>query len=111
MLIPALIDSVEPPRPLANLDYLDLTHRDPEKAAKEIDAVLARRMPKVRLFISHAHADADVASELVDVIELYYRLEQLRLLGFVAKVELGESDGDPVFGWTLSDNYRRDIGQ
>jgi hypothetical protein len=303
MLIPALIDSVEPPRPLANLDCLDLKHRDPETAAKEIDAVLARRTPKIRLFISHAHADADVASELVDVItsnlevpggelrctslpgyqldlgamapdilrrelgsarcvialltpnslgndwvlfelgatwantgasipllaggpqdkdipgplrgaaggqltapatidrlldqlarvlgwtprsglvasnrrhafvdyikrktfashpaqtelkagfaakrakigqkqgllldqltnksrgrpylsldeiankfsangnELYYRLEQLRLLGFVTKVELGESDGDPVFGWTLSDNYRRDIGQ
>jgi hypothetical protein len=42
--------------------------------------------------------------------ELYYRLEQLRLLGFVAKLDLGQADGNPVFGWTLSDNYRRDIG-
>jgi TIR domain-containing protein len=43
--------------------------------------------------------------------ELYYRLEQLRLLGFVNRLDLGESDGEPIFGWTLSDKYRRDIGR
>jgi hypothetical protein len=31
------------------------------------------------------------------------------LLGFVNKVTLGEADGAPAFGWTLSDKYRREI--
>ena len=43
--------------------------------------------------------------------ELYYRLEQLRLLGFVNKMELGDADGVPSFGWALSEGYRRDIGR
>jgi hypothetical protein len=43
--------------------------------------------------------------------ELYYRLEQLRLLGFVNKVDLGEAAGEPSFGWALSEKYRRDIGR
>ena len=42
--------------------------------------------------------------------ELYYRLEHLRLLGFLRRIALGESDGAPIYGWTLSDQYRRDIG-
>jgi hypothetical protein len=41
--------------------------------------------------------------------ELYYRLEQLRLLGFLDEVPLGEASGTPIFGWTLSEKYRRDI--
>jgi TIR domain len=43
--------------------------------------------------------------------ELYYRLEQLRLLGFVNKTDLGDPGGQPSFGWTLSEKYRRDIGR
>jgi len=68
LIVPALINDVEPPRPLAHLDYLDLRHRDPDRAAEEIDQAIARRAPRVRLFISHAHLDADLASRLVDVI-------------------------------------------
>jgi hypothetical protein len=68
LIVPALIDDVEPPRPLGHLDYLDLRHRDPDRAAEEIDEAIAKRVPRVRLFISHAHLDADLASRLVDVI-------------------------------------------
>jgi hypothetical protein len=67
-LMPALIDAVEPPRPLANLDCLDLSHRDPSRAAQQIDRELANRRRQIRLFISHAHRDQDVAKQLVDVI-------------------------------------------
>jgi hypothetical protein len=67
-MIPALIDRVDPPRPLANLDYLDLSHRDPARAAQQIEAELANRRRQIRLFISHAHRDQDVAKQLVDVI-------------------------------------------
>jgi hypothetical protein len=41
---------------------------------------------------------------------LYCRLEQLRLLGFLRRIDTGESGGEPVFGWTLSDRYRREVG-
>jgi hypothetical protein len=67
-LIPALIDPVDPPRPLANLDYLDLSHRDPARAAQQIETALTNRRRQIRLFISHAHRDQDVAKQLVDVI-------------------------------------------
>lgn len=67
-IIPALIDRVDPPRPLANLDCLDVSHRDPARAAREIEAEIANRRRQVRLFISHAHRDQDVAKQLVDVI-------------------------------------------
>jgi hypothetical protein len=43
--------------------------------------------------------------------ELYYRLEQLRLLGFLDKTDQGEVDGQPSFGWALSEKYRREIGR
>ena len=66
-LIPALIDAVDPPRPMANLDYVVLSHRDVDAAATQIEKEIgsARR---IRLFISHAHRDADIAARLVDVI-------------------------------------------
>jgi hypothetical protein len=67
-LIPALIDPVDPPRPLANLDCLDLSHRDASRAAQQIEAELANRRRQIRLFISHAHRDQDIARQLVDVI-------------------------------------------
>ena len=68
LIVPVLIDDVPPPRPLAHLDCLRLWHRDPDRAAMEIDGAIAGRKPRVRLFISHAHRDADLASRLVDVI-------------------------------------------
>jgi hypothetical protein len=67
-LIPALIDRIEPPRPLANLDCLDLSGRDLDTAVKEIEQGIERRSRRIRLFISHAHRDADIARRLVDVI-------------------------------------------
>src|SRR5262245_59948266 len=67
-LIPALIDRVEPPRPLANLDCLDLSDRDVDAAVREIEQGIERRARRIRLFISHAHRDADIARGLVDVI-------------------------------------------
>jgi hypothetical protein len=67
-VIPALIDPVDPPRPLAHLDCLDLSRRDPDDAARQIEDEISRRAPRVRLFVSHAHLDHDVAGRLVDVI-------------------------------------------
>src|SRR5262245_40695576 len=67
-LIPVLIDRVQPPRPLADLDCLDLSHRDPDAAARQIEQEIARRPRRIRLFISHAHRNADIAARLVDVI-------------------------------------------
>jgi hypothetical protein len=67
-IIPALIDPIDPPPSLKDLDHLDLTNRDPAAAAQEIDDAIARRSRRVRLFISHAHRDQDLASHLVDVI-------------------------------------------
>lgn len=68
LIVPVLIDDVPPPRPLAHLDFLRLLDRDPGRAAAEIDGAISARTPRVRLFISHAHRDADLASRLVDVI-------------------------------------------
>jgi hypothetical protein len=67
-LIPALIDRIEPPRPLGNLDCLDLSNRDVDAAVKEIEQTIERQSRRIRLFISHAHRDADIARRLVDVI-------------------------------------------
>jgi hypothetical protein len=69
LIIPALLDdNAMLPRPIEQLDYLDLRHRNPDQAAQEIDEVIVRHGQRVRLFISHAHADAELASRLVDVI-------------------------------------------
>jgi hypothetical protein len=72
LIIPVLIDRVDPPRPLADLDALDLSDRDHIQAAREIEAAIARRSPRVGLFISHAHSDADLASRLVDVVAAHF---------------------------------------
>ena len=67
-LIPVLLDDVEPPRPLADLDCLHSTDGDVDATAREIELEIARRTRRIRLFISHAHRDADIAARLVDVI-------------------------------------------
>jgi hypothetical protein len=41
----------------------------------------------------------------IEASELHYRLEQLRLLGFLKPV-----GDDPIVGWTLSEKYRKEIG-
>jgi hypothetical protein len=40
---------------------------------------------------------------------VFYRLEQLRLLGFLQSTNTGEAGGKPVFGWSLSEAYRREL--
>ena len=40
----------------------------------------------------------------------HYRLEQLRLLGFLDRTRIGESQGVPVYGWGLSEKYRSELG-
>jgi len=103
-LIPALIDPVDPPRPLANLDCLDLSHRDPARAAQQIEAELAKRRRQIRLFVSHAHRDQDIAKQLVDVI------------GGNLVVPPGELRATSVAGYQLDlgaqaqDDLRRELG-
>jgi hypothetical protein len=67
-VLPVRIDGVEGPRTLIDLDHLDLQHRNPDLAARKIDEAIARRQARVRLFISHAHRDADLAERLLDFI-------------------------------------------
>ena len=56
-------------------------------------------------------AQEELAKQFADLKpSLYYRLEQLRLLGFVERIEIGELHGDPLFGWTLSERYRGEVG-
>ena len=40
---------------------------------------------------------------------VFYRLEQLRLLGFLQSTNIGEAGGKPVLGWSLSEAYRREV--
>ena len=52
----------------------------------------------------------ELAKQFADIEpSLYYRLEQRRLLGFVERVEVGELHGVPLFGWALSDRFRREL--
>lgn len=74
LIIPALIDRVALPRPLDDLDRLDLQHRDVDLAAQEIDDAIARRTRRVRLFISHAHADSVLAARFVDTLEAAFAI-------------------------------------
>ncbi len=67
-LIPVLLDGVPPPRPLADLDGVPFSGRDADLAAQLIADEIDRRTRRIRLFISHAHRDADIAARLVDVI-------------------------------------------
>jgi hypothetical protein len=41
---------------------------------------------------------------------LYYRLEQLRYLGFLRRQEVGVRGGKPEYGWALSASYRAELG-
>ncbi|MET0792850.1 MAG: toll/interleukin-1 receptor domain-containing protein, partial [Polyangiaceae bacterium] len=70
-IIPLLIDDVSAPRPLGDLDCLQVLGRDASLAATAIErAIQARHLltPRVRLFISHAHRDADLAERFIDII-------------------------------------------
>ena len=41
---------------------------------------------------------------------LYYRLEQLRYLGFLSRQEVGVTGGRPDYGWAVSASYRAELG-
>lgn len=40
---------------------------------------------------------------------IFFRLEQLRLLGFLQRTKIGEINGEPTYGWTLSERYQKHI--
>jgi hypothetical protein len=54
----------------------------------------------------------DLQKDLKDIqTDMYYRLEQLRYLGFLTRQEIGKSGARlPIFGWRLSDKYKTEIG-
>lgn len=54
----------------------------------------------------------DLQKDLKDIqTDMYYRLEQLRYLGFLTRQQIGKSEARlPVFGWRLSDKYKTEIG-
>lgn len=68
LLIPILIDPCPPLRTVEDLDHIAEFSRDPDVTAQIILCTIARRKPPVRLFISHAHRDKDLAARLVDVL-------------------------------------------
>lgn len=41
---------------------------------------------------------------------VYYRLDQLRLLGFLDRVAIGHINNVPTYAWTLSEGYRNELG-
>jgi hypothetical protein len=41
---------------------------------------------------------------------LFYRLEQLRLLGFLKRQQIGHRGNNPDYGWTLSRKYEDELG-
>lgn len=104
IVIPALIDDVELPRTLRDLDYLDLRHRDPVAAAREIAETLERRMARVRLFVSHSHRDRDLAERLVEVLTASFDVPagELRCTS-VPGYQLNLGDAAP-------DRLRRELG-
>jgi hypothetical protein len=67
-VIAVLIDDPTPPAAVADLDCLDASHRDVGRTVQEIEEAIARGPARVRLFISHAHRDQDLAGPLVDAI-------------------------------------------
>lgn len=68
LIIPVVLQGAELTRTIADLDYLTANRENPAETARNIDEAIKRRVPTVRLFISHSHRDADLASRLVEVI-------------------------------------------
>lgn len=59
---------------------------------------------------SHIPQD-EIASRFSDVSTgVYYRLEQLRLLGLLDRVRTGEVNNVPAYAWTLSERYQNELG-
>ena len=54
----------------------------------------------------------DLQKDLKDIqTDMYYRLEQLRHLGFLTRQDIGKPGARfPVYGWRLSDRYKAEIG-
>lgn len=68
LILPIVIDPVPIPRPLADIDALTIANRDPDQTAAAILQQIEHRVRQVRLFISHAHKDRDLAARLVDAL-------------------------------------------
>jgi hypothetical protein len=68
LILPIVIDPVPMPRPLADIDAVIVANRDPDQTAAAILGEIERRVPQVRLFISHAHKDSDLAKHLVEAL-------------------------------------------
>jgi hypothetical protein len=64
---------------LNDFHYVNATHRDPARTAKKIADEIARLPRRVRLFISHAHLDQDLAKRLVDVITSHFEVPEGQL--------------------------------
>jgi hypothetical protein len=59
--------------------------------------------------ISHVR-QSEIESSFSGVpTHVYYRLEQLRLLGFLDRVPNGHINNVPTFAWTLSERYRNEL--
>lgn len=41
--------------------------------------------------------------------DLYYRLEQLRYLGFISRKQIGKKGMVPIYGWSLSEKYKAEL--
>jgi len=68
LIVPVRLGDAPLPQPIEDLHHLAIGDRDPKAAAEAIRGAIAKRLTRVRLFISHAHRDEDLASRLVDVI-------------------------------------------
>jgi TIR domain len=77
-ILPVRIDDARC-QTLDGYHYVEATHRDPARTAKEIADQIARLPSRVRLFISHAHLDQDLAKRLVDVITSHFDVPQGQL--------------------------------
>jgi TIR domain len=107
-ILPVRIDDDAHCETLDEYQYVEATHRDPARTAKEIADQIARLPSRVRLFISHAHLDQDLAKRLVDVITSHfdvpegqlrcssvpgYQLELGTMASEALRHELGSADG------------------
>jgi hypothetical protein len=78
VILPVRIDDTRC-ETLDDYNHVDATHRDPARTAKDIAVEIARLPSRVRLFISHAHLDQDLAKRLVDVITSHFDVPEGQL--------------------------------
>lgn len=72
-VLPVWIDETEC-ETLDDFHYINATHRIVTKTAKKILAEIEGLPSRVRLFISHAHLDVDLATKLIEVIASHFEV-------------------------------------